>query len=302
MAFVGTVTPKLLGNKVTQIVMVDPIFEVIEHTRCVGGFHIECIVIALGQLRHNWVHILEKNLPEPMSSLAAGILLGIQGKMPEAFHQSLISTGTLHIVAASGYNVTIVAVVLMSIVGRVIAKQYAIMIGILGIITYVLLAGSSASVVRAGIMGSLTLIAYYFGRVAEAKRLLWICGVIMILVNPLMIVDIGFQLSFVATAGLLYIKPWIARYGSKNKFFDEYLYPTLAATLATMPIILIQFGRVSWISPIVNMLILPVVPLIMLLTTITIGIGSLSVLLGQLGSLILYFPLWYMVKIIEMFG
>ena len=116
--------------------------------------------------------------------------------------------------------------------------------------------------------------AYYFGRPAEAKRILWVTVYVMLLFNPLYIVDIGFQLSVFATAGLLYIGPWMRKLqsfvpcndlGKQGRelqaqayaFLVEYLYPTLAATVATMPIILWHFGRLSLISPLVNMLILP---------------------------------------------
>ena len=310
-AFVGRVEPKVLGGKVTQIVMKDPTFEVVRHTRCVGALHTGCVRVALGRLREMWVGILEKTLPEPMSSLAAGILLGVKGQMPQDFYQSLVNTGTLHIVAASGFNVMIVASVLMGVLMKLLSRGWAIAGGIVGIFVYVLLSGASASVVRAGIMGSLTLIAYYFGRPAEAKRLLWVAAGVMLLINPLLIFDIGFQLSVAATAGLLYIGPWIKKLSSRAKsrdpsttvgmtsfiwsFLTEYLYPTLAASFATMPIILWHFGRVSWISPLANILILPLVPLIMLLSALTL-VG------GQVVAWVAYVPLAYVVWVIKLLG
>ncbi len=311
-AFVGKVSPKVLGGKVVQIVVMDPTFEVVDHPRGVGDFHPGGGMVYLGDLRHKWVSILEKTLPEPMSSLAAGILLGVRWQMPQEFYEQLVRTGTLHIVAASGYNVSIVASVVMKVLMGVVSRGMAIVFGITGIILYVLIAGGSASVVRAGIMGSLTLIAYYFGRPAEARRLLWIAGAVMLLTQPLLILDIGFQLSFVATWGLLYIEPYISNIGNSNKVISEnkivkdllknYLYPTLAATIATMPVILYHFGRLSLISPIVNMLVLPSVPLIMFLTAITIAVGSVNLALGQVVAWLLHSPLWLVVKIIQFFG
>ena len=309
--FEGVVEPKMMLGKVTKIVMVEPSFEVVQHTRCVGSFHTGCVRIILGEWREKWVSTLQKNLPEPMASLAAGILLGVQSKMPQDFYQALVNTGTLHIVAASGYNVSIVAEVLMKVVGGVVSRGLAIGLGIAGIVMYVLIAGGSASVVRAGIMGSLTLIAYYFGRPTEARRLLWVTGGIMLLINPLMLVDIGFQLSFVATAGLLYLEPWIERLHSGSvealhsgsvwdqsglrKFLANYLYPTLAASIATLPVIWWHFGRVSWISPLVNIFILPIVPLIM-------GMSALALIGGQFTAWLVYVPLAYVVWVIRLFG
>ena len=310
-SFEGMVEPKRVMGQVTQIKMVEPKMEIIQHTRCVGALHTGCVMVALGEWREKWVDILQKTLPEPMASLAAGILLGVKGQMPRDFYDQLVATGTLHVIAASGFNVMIVASVLMAIASKIWARGPAILVGTLGIVFYVLLAGASASVVRAGIMGSLTLIAYYFGRSAEARRLLWVSGTIMLLINPLMILDIGFQLSFVATAGILYLEPWIKRLHSRSvgalhsgsvwdqsglhKFLANYLYPTLAATIATLPIIWWHFGRVSWISPLVNILVLPIVPLIM-------GMGALTLVGGQVVAWLAYVPLAYMVWVIQTIG
>ncbi|MEI8232823.1 MAG: ComEC/Rec2 family competence protein [bacterium] len=312
--FEGIVEPKWILGKVTQIKMIDPEIEILcTHTRCVGALHtgyVGEVMIVLGQWRERWVKILQKNLPEPMASLAGGILLGIKGQMPQDFYQALVSTGTLHIVAASGYNVSIVATVLMNLIGVLVTKGVGIGIGIVGIILYVLISGGSASVVRAGIMGSLTLIAYYFGRPAEAKRLLFVTAGVMLMINPLMLIDIGFQLSFVATAGLLYIEPLInnhkfqipclrrqVQFSNLNihKFLKDYLYPTLAATIATMPVILWHFGRVSLISPLVNILVLPTIPLIM-------GMTALTIVGGQVVAWVTYPLLAYVVWVIELFG
>jgi ComEC/Rec2-related protein len=292
-SFEGRVAPKMVLGKVVQIKIVEPKVEI-------GDYKWNTWVM-IYQWREKWITVLQKNLPEPMSSLGAGILLGVKGQMPYEFYQQLVKTGTLHIVAASGFNVMIVASVLMQLVQKVFRRGVAIGVGVIGILGYVLIAGASASVVRAGIMGSLTLIAYYFGRPAEARRLLWVTAGIMLLYNPLYIVDIGFQLSVTATAGLLYVQPWLQILKSKILQFsnggviDEYLLPTVAATVATMPIILWHFGRVSWISPLVNMLVLPVVPLIMLLTALTL-VG------GQVVAWVAYVPLAYVVWVIGLFG
>lgn len=293
-SFEGKVEPKWVMGKVVQIKMIDGKVVVIKHPRGVGIFHPGGVRVALGNLRERWVATLQKNLPEPMASLAAGILLGIKRQMPRDFYDALINTGTLHIVAASGYNVSIVAVVLMGILAKVVSRGTGIAIALLGISAYVFVAGGSASIVRAGVMGSLTLIAYYYGRPSEARRLLWVTVGLMLLYNPLYIVDIGFQLSAVATAGLLYLEPWMKRL-PQIKFLSEYLYPTLAATIATLPVILYHFGRVSWISPLVNILVLPVVPLIM-------GMTSGILIFGQVVAWLAYPILAYMVWVIRLFG
>ena len=310
-SFTGKVEPKVLGKMTTKIIMMDPTFEVVTNTECVRSYAPGCVRIWLLTVRERWVNVLEKSLPEPMSSLAAGILLGIKGQMPKDFYTALVNTGTLHIVAASGYNVTIVAAVIMNVLNGLVGKTLGVAFGVIGIVVYVLIAGAGASVVRAGIMGSLTLVAFYFGRPTEAKRLLYIAAGIMLLLDPVMIFDIGFQLSFLATFGLLYLEPVIRNLKSKilkfsnpgvQGFLAEYLYPTLAASIATLPVILYQFGRASYISPLVNMMVLPVVPLIMGISAMVIGTGMIFPGLGQIIAWALYPLLSYMVEVIMWFG
>lgn len=292
--FEGMVEPKMVMGKVVQVKMIDAKIAEITRTRSAK--------VWLGNLRERWVEKLQKNLPEPMASLAAGILLGVKGQMSNDFYQALVKTGTLHIVAASGYNVSVVAEVIMRSVGTFMAREVAVGIAMVGIGMYVVLSGGSASVVRAGIMASLTMTAYYFGRPSEAKWLLMATVMLMLLYNPLYILDIGFQLSVMATAGLLYLEPrireWInPKIGGAGKivqvYLAEYLYPTLAATIYTLPVILWHFGRVSWISPLTNILVLPSVPLVMLLAA---GI----VVLGPVAAWTAYPVLAYVVWVIRL--
>lgn len=273
-----------------------------QEERCKNISLVDKLLIGISYVRRWAVERLQRVLPEPMASLASGILLGVKAQMPYDFYQKLVSTGTLHVIAASGFNVMIVAQVLMAGLGRLLGKRVGIIWGVIGIILYVLLAGASASVVRAGIMGSLTLIAFYFGRVAEARRLLWITAAIMLLAHPDMLGDIGFQLSMAATFGMLYLEPVVRerfmihdlRIKWGHDFLKEFFYPTLAATIATAPVIWWHFGRLSLIGVFANMLILPVVPLIMLLAAITLIVTPIAYLL--------YAPLWWVVAVIELLG
>ena len=299
--FEGVVEPQIELGKVTRVMMKQPRVEISDLEAKVGYWG--RLVITLGHWRKIWVATLQKNLPEPMASLAAGILLGVKAQMPQDFYQALVNTGTLHVIAASGFNVSIVAAVLMGVLMKVVSRGVAIVGGIGGIVVYVLIAGGSASVVRAAIMGSLTLIAYYLGRPTEARRLLGVTVAVMLLANPLMLLDTGFQLSVSATWGLLYVEP---RIKSRFKMLDDrfqfvqsilagYLYPTLAATVATLPIILWHFGRVSWISPVANLLILPAIPLIM-------GMSSGILLGGRVMAWLTYPILAYVVAVIRWLG
>lgn len=253
---------------------------------------VDKLLVGVSRVRKWAVARLEQALPEPEASLAVGILLGVRRRMPPEFYQSLVNTGTVHVVAASGFNVMVVAGALMAVAIRLVGRTGGIGVGVAGIWLYVLLAGGSASVVRAGIMGTLTMIVYYWGRVAEARRLLWVAAGVMLLVNPLYIVDIGFQLSVAATWGLLYVGPWIEL--RMWPWAKEYLAPTLAASLSTAPIIWYHFGRLALISPLVNLLILPMVPLAMLLSAVTIIVPWIGYLA--------YVPLWWVVEVVGWWG
>lgn len=292
---VGVVTPTYGLGKVTKLVMKAPVVEVLSVKH-------DNLWLALMRLRDSWVATLEKTLPEPMASLAIGILLGGRRSMPSEFYQMLVNTGTLHIIAASGYNVMIMAQVLMNIVRKIWRRGSAIVIGLGGIWGYVIVAGCGAAVVRAGVMASLTMGSYYYGRPVEAKRILWISLWVMLLYNPLWILDIGFELSAAATIGLMYLGQLMSKWLPRQAFLSEYLYPTLAASLATLPVILYYFGRVSWISPLANILILPVVPLVMVVSGLVIGLGMLSLSYAQLVSWLCYVPLYYIVQVVRILG
>lgn len=254
---------------------------------------IDYLLVQISHLRHWMVGRLQSVLPEPHASLAIGILLGVKRGMSREFYDQLVNTGTLHIVAASGYNVAVVAGLVLGLLSFILPRYIAMVLALIGVLLYVVLAGAGAAIVRAGVMGSLALIGLMLGKIRDAKRLLVVTIWIMLMVKPGLITDIGFQLSVSATLGLLYLSPLLERMG-KAKYLSEYLYPTLAATLATAPVLWWHFGRLSLIGILVNMLILPVVPLIMLLSAI--------VLIFAPASYLLYVPLWWMVWVIRMFG
>ena len=261
----------------------------------------DTLLIALSKLRYWAVGRLQKLLPEPHASLAVGILLGVKRNMPRDFYEQLVNTGTLHIVAASGYNVSVVSGAVIGVLSGLVGQRMGVLLGIVSIIIYVILAGSSASIVRAGVMGGLSLIGIVLGRQRDARHLLWVAVFSMLMLKPRLITDVGFLLSVSATVGLLYITPWMQKLEIRNsksetiqKFALDYFYPTLAATLATAPVIWWFFGRVSLIGILVNMLILPVVPVIMLLSALAVVISPISYLL--------YVPLWWMVWVIRFFG
>jgi len=310
--FVGKPKVRVQMGKITRVYLKNPQIYYLNSEEKREFSLTDWLVIRISRLRIKMVELMASYLPEPEASLASGILLGVKLGMPEDFYQALVKTGTLHIVAASGFNVTVILKVVMAVLVGWLGRGWGLLVGFWMVISYVVLAGGSAAVVRAGIMGILSYGAYYLGRPAEARRLLWVTALGMVLVDPLMLVDVGFQLSVAATGGILYLEPFIEKKFNQwlklkkgsllEKYLAETLYTTLAASILTVPIILWWFGRVSWISPVVNMLVLGVVPAVMFLSGVVVGVGLVWWSGGWVLSWGLYVLLEYMVRVIEWFG
>ncbi len=288
------------------------------------------------RVRNRIVEVYRSNLSEPGASLLSGIVLGSREKMPRAFYDALVKTGTLHVIAASGYNITVVAQTILWISSQILRRKQALIVSFLGILGYVLLAGGSPAVVRAGLMGSLVFGAMALGRMYVASYGLWLSGWLMVVVWPWMLRDVSFQLSMAATAGILYGYEPMRRlvlslgrkiqggedkgrqiretedetnYNSQKlvsgglwKLVEVDLATTLAATLATLPITLITFDRVSLVSPGVNMLILWLVPPLMALGAAAGILGMLAPYLGTVVAWLTWPLLQVFVKVIEVFA
>ena len=253
--------------------------------------------------------------PDPEASLLAGILLGVDTGLPYDLQQAFKNTGTSHIIAISGFNITIIAALFISLFGKLFGKKTGSVVAVLGIAAYTLLVGAEAAVVRAAIMGGVALLAKQLGRHQNGVTSLLAVAVGMALLNPMVLWDVGFQLSFAATAGLiLYADPlasWFVRLSSRftSEYrakqiagpVGEYFLFTLAAQFATIPIMAYHFGRISLISFIVNPFILPVQPAVMILGGLALIV---SLLLMPLGKILAIFALpftTYTIRMVEFF-
>lgn len=271
-----------------------------------------------------WLHGLRASLykeinalfPQPEAALLNGILLGIESDIPADIQQAFKDTGTAHIVAISGFNIAIIAALFVTLFSRLFGKTYGSLLAILGIIFYTLLVGASASVVRAAFMGSLALLARQFGRRGLALNTLFFAALLMSLWNPFTLWDIGFQLSFAATLGLvLYAQPWqeavrnfLLRFLPQNTVdavigpFSDYFLLTFAAQLTTLPLTVYHFGRLSLISFIANPFVLPAQPPIMIFGGLAAIAGKLYHPLGQVVAWFTWpFPA-YSIRAIEYFA
>jgi competence protein ComEC len=251
-------------------------------------------------------------LPQPEAGLLSGILIGLERDIPASVQDDFQATGTSHIVAISGFNIALVAGLLTVLLDKAIGKRLAPLGVIGGIILYTLLVGAQAAVVRAAIMGSISLFGRQIGRRSTGINTLLFTASLMTWQNPLILADVGFQLSFSATLGLvLFAGPWQCALTSfiTKKFSEraaerlsapisEYFLFTFAAQLTTLPVILYHFGRFSISSFIANPLILPVQPLIMILGGPLVLLGMLFLPLGQALAWLVWPLLYYTIHVV----
>lgn len=253
----------------------------------------------LNSLRKLFERGIENILPEPHASFMNGLILGSKKSIPDWLMENFKKTGTSHIVALSGFNITIIVYVLRNIT-RNLSRRLSFWVPILGIFLFVILTGAAASVVRAAIMGSMLLLAKRFGRQGTAFIAVAVSAAVMLYLNPLILrFDIGFQLSFMAVLGLIYITPLIENYFvAFPKIISENLSLTLAAQLMALPILVLNFGQISLISPLANVLILPLIPLAMFSGFIAAVMGIIFLPLGKLLGYVSFVTLDYMIRII----
>lgn len=255
---------------------------------------------ALLKIKYAVVDKINNQLLEPQSSLLLGILIGGQNSLPKQVKENFNYTGTSHIIAVSGFNITIIAVAL-SYLAYLIGRRFSFYLSVVVILSFVIITGASASVIRAAIMGLLFLFATQFGRQYKVSGALFFAALVMLIINPkILLWDIGFQLSFLATLGIVYFLPVFEQLTQNiPKLFGIKitLLTTLSATLTTLPIILFNFGTLSFSALIVNLLILPIVPAVMLF-----GFLSLLPFFGTGFAFIVNWFLLYILKVTEFFA
>ena len=243
---------------------------------------------------------------EPYASFVAGLLYGYRGGLG-SLNDLFSITGVTHIVAISGYNITLIATIFISVCKAVyIPRKKAFWVIIVGISIFVIFAGASASVVRAAVMGILVLIAKQTGRTSAIGNVLVLTAVIMSIQNPFILIwDAGFQLSFLSTLGLVYLSPLISPAFEKITEFaglKETLISTLSAIGATLPLILFQFGRLSIVAPVVNILILWIIPWIMIAGALAVTLSFVWLPVAQITAFVAYAGMEYIIRVVTFFA
>lgn len=250
----------------------------------------------------SFTDVLGHLLPEPHAGLLAGILFGTKATLSPALKNALVNSGVIHLIALSGQNIAIVVGVVSPFLVFVFSRRIASLLTILVLVGYVAFVGVSPSVVRAAIMGSLTLCAVIWGRLSWSL-LVWILAVGgMLLINPSWVGDVGFQLSAFASLGIILFggrknrKPWLL------SLIEDDLRVTLSAQSLTIPIILWHFQRLSIVAPLTNLLVGWTMLPLMMFGWLAVFFGWLFLPAGHVFAWMCWVLLEWMVRVVLFFN
>ena len=260
--------------------------------------------ILLERLRRGSAAALAAAIPEPEAGLAAGIVIGLRDKVDRDLAADFTTVGASHVVAISGWNIAIVGASIGAILGGLPRRKRSIAT-MLAIVAYVLFAGASASVVRAAAMAGVVIIARESGRAGRAAAALGWAALLLLLFDPKLVSDAGFQLSALATAGILgwasSLTGWLTAVLPSRipKWLTECLAVSLAAQAATLPVVLLSFGRLAIISPVLNLAVVPLVAPAMAASGVALlaGFATIAGAPGIVATL-LGLPAWFLLSVI----
>lgn len=269
-------------------------------------------------LRNRFSQSLSLALPEPQGSLAQGIFLGLRSNIPYSLRQAFSRTGTAHLLAISGLHLSIIIGMLLSAGIWLFGRRYSIYIwlALLAIWLYALVTGMRPPIIRGAIMGTMFLIAEYLGRQRSALTALGFAAAVMVGIQPQILWTTSFQLSFLAMAGLVLLFPYLQTWGRKrvaaavstegtaaslcNIAADSFTV-TLAAILATWPVIAYNFSIVSFVGLPATFLSLLALPGIIITAALVSAAGLFAPLLAQILGWVAWLFLSYLILIVRVF-
>lgn len=269
-----------------------------------GGSAIKRFLFAT---KHEFLDNLSKVLPEPHKSFLAGVTIGERTSLPDKLEEDFRNIGVIHLVVLSGYNISIVSENTIKILSYLpIAKIIRTVIATIGVVLFAIMTGGSATVVRAAIMGLLILWARETGRIYQALSALIVAAFLMALINPKIIrFDASFQLSFLATAGLIFVSPRIEKYflwfPSLWKL-RENLISTLSTQFFVLPLLIYLGGNFSWKTIPANLMILSAMPVTMFFGFLTGLAGFASYYLSWILAWPAYWLLAYELWVVKLFS
>ena len=238
----------------------------------------------VAEVRRRFAAGMQSALPEPLGSFSMGLLIGQRATLPDTVKQDLLMVGLTHIIAVSGYNLTIMLHASRKLFARQ-SKRLATGFSFVLIALFLLLAGGSASIIRAAIVSTLSIMATYYGRSLKPLNLLFWAAALTAFANPFYVwSDISWYLSFLAFFGVMLLAPLVTE-RLPTKCRDSVLVgvgvESICAEIMSLPIVLFTFGQMSYVGLPANMLVVVLVPLAMLLATIA-GVAGMA--LPQLGG------------------
>ncbi len=259
---------------------------------------------AVFKIKEKLRKIINEGLVFPKSALLGAIVLGDKKEMPDYLKESFNKSGTRHITAISGMHIAILMNVLMAIfIGLGIKRKISGLTVMLFILFYLFLIGFPASAIRASIMGAGIILAQIFSRMPDSIRFLLFAAAAILLINPFLFFDAGFQLSFLAALGINYLSPFFNKKLKKipkNFGIRSVLSMTFSAQIFTLPVLFYHFGYLSLLSPVANVLIVPTMPLVLAMGILGIIAGLIFLPLGFLVFIPLSFILGYVIFISDL--
>lgn len=262
----------------------------------------------LFKIKGGIIETFQKVLPQKEAAFLTGLTLGGRSQFSEDFKRAMSLSGTTHLVALSGYNITIIAWAVMGLLLTFLSRRASFLMTILVIVGFVLMTGAESSVVRAAIMGILVLLAREIGRIYDFRNAITLAALLMVLENPKVLAfDIGFQLSFLALLGIVYLRPAIQKFcriSEESGFLSwrDNLLTTASAQLAVAPLLINNFGNFSPISLLTNVLILELIPFTMAIGFFIAFAGLFSYYFALILSLLVSVFLKIEIFIIEFFA
>lgn len=256
-------------------------------------------------LKAEFINRISISLPEPYSLLASGLVVAGKGALSDDLQEDFQRVGLIHIVVLSGSNVTIIAEAIIKSLSF-LPKFIAAAGGVFGIASFTVIAGMSATVVRSAVMSIIAIVGNAFGKKTQALKALVIAALGMILLNPdIVLYDPSFQLSFTGTLGLILLGEttkgwfhWVPEFGGLR----EIISAAVASQIAITPMILHMSGMVSYVSLLVNILVLPLLPLTMLMVFLTGCLGFIGQLAALPFAIVSYSLLRYELWIVNIFS
>lgn len=257
-------------------------------------------------LRLKLIRLFQHALPEPAASLLVGIVFGIKMTLSASFYTDLQHSGVLHVVAASGMNVVLVSMFLFTFHRIFFGRKTSLLLTLFGLIFYTVLSGLDPSIIRASVMAGIATTASILGRQYTGSIVLFFTAYLMLLWHPSYLESLGFQLSFLSTLGIMFIKPYIMNalpLGLQRiPLVSEDLFSTVSAQLATNPLLLYTFGTINILSILINALVLWTIPFLMVIG----GVGAIiGLFVEPVGKVILWMSmplLAYFIAIISFFS